>query len=112
MGTNHLEERLLDQAQAWASYTPLIWGHLRSIPQGMIFDVQPLVKSLFCPMRQSPNGFFDSDCLYPLKLDITFLRGGMGGGQKFSLRSLQAMGRQVAVTNNPGRMVTQPASEF
>ena len=42
---NHLKERLLDQAQARASYTPLFGGHSRSIPQGMIFDVQPLVKS-------------------------------------------------------------------
>ena len=56
--SNHLEERLLDQAQARASYTPLFWGHSHSIPQGMIFDVQPLVKSLFGPIRQSPNGFF------------------------------------------------------
>ena len=55
---SHLEERLLDQAQARASYTPLFWGHSRSIPQGMILDVQPLVKSLFCPIRASPNGFF------------------------------------------------------
>ena len=38
---------------------PPFGGHSRSIPQGMIFDVQPLVKSLFCPIRQSPNGFFD-----------------------------------------------------
>ena len=58
---NHLEERLLDQAQARAAYTPLFWGHSRSIPQGMILDVQPLVKSLFCPIRPSPNGFFDSE---------------------------------------------------
>ena len=62
---NHLEERLLDQAQARASYTPLFGGHSRSIPQGMIFDVQPLVKSLFCPIRQSPNGFFDSEASIP-----------------------------------------------
>ena len=62
---NHLEERLLDQAQARASYTPLFWGHSRSIPQGMIFDVQPLVKSFFCPIRQSPNGFFDSEASIP-----------------------------------------------
>ena len=61
----HLEERLLDQAQARASYTPLFWGHSRSIPQGMILDVQPLVKSLFCPIRQSPNGFFDSEASIP-----------------------------------------------
>ena len=62
---NHLEERLLDQAQARASYTPLFWGHSRSIPQGMIFDVQPLVKSLFCPVRPSPNGFFDFEASTP-----------------------------------------------
>ena len=64
--TNHLEERLLDQAQARASYTPLFWGHSRSIPQGMILDVQPLVKSLFCPIRASPNGFFDFEASTPL----------------------------------------------
>ena len=63
--TNHLEERLLDQAQARAAYTPLFWGHSRSIPQGMILDVQPLVKSLFCPIRPSPNGFFDSEASTP-----------------------------------------------
>ena len=56
---HHLEERLLDQAQARASYTPPFWGgHSRSISQGMIFDVQPLVKSVFCPIKQSSNGFF------------------------------------------------------
>ena len=62
---NHLEERVLDQAQARALYTPLFWGHSRYIPQGMILDVQPLVKSLFCPIRQSPNGFFDSEASIP-----------------------------------------------
>ena len=64
-GRNHLEETLLDQAQARASYTPLFWFHSRSIPQGMILDVQPLVKSLFCPIRPSPNGFFDSEASIP-----------------------------------------------
>ena len=62
---SHLEERLLDQAQARASYTPLFWGHSRSIPQGMVLDVQPLVKSLFCPIRASPNGFFDFEASTP-----------------------------------------------
>ena len=57
---NHFEERLLDQAQAHALYTPpLFEGRSRSIPQGMILDVQPLVKSLFCRMQQPPYGFFD-----------------------------------------------------
>ena len=36
---NHLEERLLDQAQARASYTPLFWGRSRSIPQCMVSNV-------------------------------------------------------------------------
>ena len=41
------------------------------------------------------------------------LGGGAGvGGQKFVLRRLQAVGRQTAVTANPGRMVTQPTAEF
>ena len=44
---NHLEERLLDQAQARTSYTPLFGGRSRSIPQCMISDVQLLVKSPF-----------------------------------------------------------------
>ena len=35
---NHLEERLLDQAQARV-YTPLFWGHSRSIPQASLFLV-------------------------------------------------------------------------
>ena len=63
--TNHTEESLLDQTQARASYTPSFGAHLRSIPQGMIFDVQSLVKSLFCPIRQSPNGFFDCEASIP-----------------------------------------------
>ena len=36
---NHLEERLLDQAQARALYTPLFWGRSRSTPQCMVSDV-------------------------------------------------------------------------
>ena len=38
---------LLDQAQVRTPYTPLFWGHSRTIPQGMVPDVQPLVKSSF-----------------------------------------------------------------
>ena len=76
---NHLEERLLDQAQARASYTPLLGGHSHSIPQGMIFDVQPLVKSLFCPIRQSPIGFFDFEASIPENW-ISLFRGGGAGG--------------------------------
>ena len=55
---NHLEERLLDQVQGCGSYIPLFGGHLRSIPQGMILQVQPLVRSLFCPIKRFPNLFF------------------------------------------------------
>ena len=46
---NHKSPRrgLLDQAQVRTPYTPLFWGHSRTIPQGMVPDVQPLVKSSF-----------------------------------------------------------------
>ena len=33
------EERLLDQAQARASYTPIFWGRSRSILHCMVFEV-------------------------------------------------------------------------
>ena len=69
---------LLDPAQVRASYTPLFWGHSRSIPQGMILDVQPLVQSLFCPIRPSPNGFFILRPLSP-KTGYHFFEGGVGG---------------------------------
>ena len=69
---NHLEERLLDQAQARTSYTPPFGGYTTyipfgglSIPKGMILDVQPLVKSSFCPIKRSPNGFLDSEASIP-----------------------------------------------
>ena len=48
------------------------------MPQGMILDVQPLVKSLFCLTKQTPNGFFDFEAI-PLKLDTIFFGGGDGG---------------------------------
>ena len=44
---------------------PLFGGYSRSILQGMILDVQPLVKSLFCPIKPSPNGFLDSEASVP-----------------------------------------------
>ena len=60
--------------------TPLLGGHSRSIPQGMILDVQPLVKSLFCPTKQSPNVFFYFEASIPLKLDLNLNLGGGEGG--------------------------------
>ena len=78
---NHLEERLLDQAQVRTPYTPFFGGHSRSIPQGMILDVQPLVKSLFCPIKQSPNGFFYFEALFG-HLGGGGGMGGWGGGSK------------------------------
>ena len=44
---------------------PLFRAHLCSIPQGMILDLQPVVKSLLCPVRPSPNGFFDFEASTP-----------------------------------------------
>ena len=77
-------EVVRSSAGAGVVYPSFFGGHSRSIPQGMILDVQPLVKSLFCPIRRFPNGFFDSEASIPLKLDITFWGGvgRRGGGSK------------------------------
>ena len=94
LGPNHLEERLLDQAQARASYTPLFLGHLRSIPQGMILDVQPLVKSLFCPIRSSPMDFLILRPLSP-KTGYHFFEGGgwgWGGWRWGGVKSFRSEG--------------------
>ena len=85
---NHLEERLLDRVQARTPYTPLLGSHSRSIPQGMILDVQPLVKSLFCPTKESLNGFVDFETSIPLKLDTFLGWVGGGGGQKSVVRRI------------------------
>ena len=77
---NHLKERLLDQAQARAS---------RLITQGMTFDVQPLVKSLFCPTKQSPNGFFVLEASKPLKMDTIFREGVVGGVKSLWLEGFE-----------------------
>ena len=112
---NHLEERLLDQAQARASYTPLFWGHSRSIPQGMILDVQPLVKSLFCPIRPSPNGFFDCEPLSP-NTGYHFFKGvgGWGGGRgsKVFAQKAPSSGEAYRYHITAGQMVTQPMQSF
>ena len=82
IGPNHLEERLLDQAQAQTRAAPPFWGSFarRSIPEGMILDVYPLVKSFFCLTKRPPNEFFDFEAYIPLKLNVTFVLGGGGGG--------------------------------
>ena len=60
---------------AAGAYTPPFWGSFRSIPQGMIFDVQPRLKSLLCAIRQYPNVFFDSEALSP-ETRYHFFEGG------------------------------------
>ena len=59
-GKSPRREVVRSSAGAGVVYPPFL-GVISSIPQGMIFDVQPLVKSLFCPIRPSPNGSFDSE---------------------------------------------------
>ena len=72
---------------------PSFLGRLRNIPQRMLLDVQPLVKSLFCATKQSPNGFFDFEASIPLKLDFLLggeVCGGVGvGGGEFELRRIR-----------------------
>ena len=63
------------------------WAYSRTLPQGVELLVQPLVKSLFCPINASPNEFLVRTPLDPPHLKPTFLRfsrrgggGGWGGG--------------------------------
>ena len=109
--TNHLEERLLDQAQARASYTPLFGGHSRSIPQGMILDVKPLVKSLCCPIRPPPMEFLILRPLSP-KTGYQVFEGGVGGGEwggsKVFAQKASSSGEAHRYHRTAGRMVTQP----
>ena len=110
---NHLEERLLDQAHARASYTPPFWGHSRSIPQGMIFDVQPLVKSLFCPIRPPPMDFLILRPLSP-KTGQHFFEGvgWGGGGSKVFAQKAPSSGEADRYQTTAGGMVTQPTQSF
>ena len=72
--------RLLDQAQAQAPHTTLFWGHLRSLQQGMISDVQPLVNHHF-GRRNEPQLNFSILPPPPPYVGATFLEGvGVGPG--------------------------------
>ena len=48
LGKSPRREVVRSSAGTGVVYPPF-WGHSRSIPQGMILDVQRLLKSLFCP---------------------------------------------------------------
>ena len=54
----------------------LFWGHSRGAPQGMISDVQPLVKSWFWETTRSPNEFIPASPCTQVPL---FFGGGEGG---------------------------------
>ena len=57
------------------------WAYSRTLPQGVELLVQPLVKSLFCPINASPNEFFVRTPGDPPHLKPTFLRySGRGVG--------------------------------
>ena len=45
--SNHLEGGCWIKRRCVRHLPPLCWGHLRTIPQGMVPDAQPLVKSSF-----------------------------------------------------------------
>ena len=63
-------------------YPPFFGSRSRSIPQGMILDVQTLIESLFCRIKRNLRDFL---ILRPLSPEIGYhiLRGDGGGGQKF-----------------------------
>ena len=75
-------QRLLDQSQAGVymgktPHTPPFWpfwAYSATLPQGVELLVQPLVKSLFCPINASPNEFLVRTPLDPPHLKPTFFR--------------------------------------
>ena len=80
---NHLAERLLDQAEARASYTTLFGGRSRSIPQGMFFECPTLCNIIILPNKTILRLIFLILRPLSLKLDITFWgTGGWGGVSK------------------------------
>ena len=54
-----------------ATYPPF-WAYSRTLPQGVELLVQPLVKSLFCPINASPNEFLVRTPPDPPHLKPTF----------------------------------------
>ena len=65
----------------------------------MILDVQPLVKSLFCPIRPPPNGLFDSEASIPENWISLFGGGGWGGVKSFRSEGSKQWGR-LWLSNN------------
>ena len=57
-------------------FGPQFGGHSRRIPQCMVSDVQPLVKSSFWETKSSANEFFDFDPSSPPQTRIFFLCKG------------------------------------
>ena len=62
-----------------AMYPPF-GGYSQSIPQCVILNVYPLVKSSFWETKLSPNDFFNFDPSDPLYLGTAFWHGASGGG--------------------------------
>ena len=71
-------------------YPPFrVYSPIPTRPQGMELLVQPLVKSLFCPINPSPNEFLVGTPLAPPPppqthtLETHFFWGGGGAGGLF-----------------------------
>ena len=101
-------EVVRSSASAGVVYPPFLGGHSRSIPQGMIFDVQPLVKSLFYRIRQSPNGFL---ILRPLSPETGYHLWGGGGASKVCVQRDLNEGQvgQSRVDRSAGANGSRPA---
>ena len=84
---NHLEERLLDRAQVWASGTNLFLGSSAYHSPRHDTGCLTFCKIIMLPKKTIPQWTFLFWRLYPLKLDITFLRGGRGGSKVFAQRA-------------------------
>ena len=76
-GKSPRREVIRSSAGAGVVYPPFGGGggHPRSIPQGMILDVQPLVKALFCPIKRKRREGRISRGIPPLRKGAKFSPG-------------------------------------
>ena len=78
---NHLEERLLDQAQARASYTPFFGVVRVAYPNVWFLTSNPLENHHF-RTKNDPRMIFWILTPVPPRTGVPFFEGGGGGGAK------------------------------
>ena len=84
---SHLEERLLDQAQVRAPYSPLFGGSFALHTPYYDIRCSTTCKIIILGDKMNPNDCFDSDPSNPLPTPRTWVpfSAGIGAGSKLGL---------------------------